>query len=242
MKEVIRIKDLVKKYKGVVAVNGLSLNIYEGELYSLLGENGAGKTTTVKALCDLIKTDSGDIEIFGENYKECGEKIKEKINVCPQETAIAKNLTVKENVKLIAKIYGVENQEEKTQKILEKLKLIEVQNKRAKTLSGGMQRRLSIAMALVTSPKILFLDEPTLGLDVRARRDLWDIIKKLKESATVILTTHYMEEAQELSDRVGIMAKGKLIAEGAPKDLMQKTGAKDLEDAFLKLTEESKYE
>lgn len=240
MENIIEIKGLVKKFKDVTAVDGLNLAVKRGELFSLLGENGAGKTTTIKILCDLLKSDSGEVRLFNKTYLEDGQSIKDKINLSPQETAVAPYLTVEENVNLIATLYGEDklSAKEKTEKVISKLGLTEVKKRKAKTLSGGMQRRLSIAMALVTDPEIIFLDEPTLGLDVRARRELWRIIKNLKGNTTIILTTHYMEEAEELSDRVGIMKKGKLIALGSVEELKALSGGKNLEESFLNLTEE----
>ncbi len=232
--------DLVKKYKDKTAVNGLNLAVLQGELFALLGVNGAGKTTTIKMLSCLTPPTSGDAVLLGDSVVENKHAVKEKINVSPQETAVARNLTVCENLELIAGIYGANRAaaREQAQKMIEMFNLGEVAKSKAKTLSGGMQRRLSIAMALISSPQILFLDEPTLGLDVLARRELWKAIERLKGKVTVILTTHYMEEAEALSDRVGVMSNGVLKAVGTPAELITRTGAKNFEDAFIVLAQE----
>ncbi|MEN8077588.1 ABC transporter A family member [Clostridioides difficile] len=236
----IKTINLMKKYKDKIAVNNINLEIKEGELFSLLGVNGAGKTTTIKMLSCLVKPSSGDAILLGDSIVNNSLKVKEKINVSPQETAIAPNLTVKENLETIARIYGSTKKEanEKAQKIIEKFELTEIEKSKAKTLSGGYQRRLSIAMALISEPKILFLDEPTLGLDVLARRELWNIIKMLKGKVTIILTTHYLEEAEALSDRIGIMLNGSLKAIGTAKELILKENTDNFEDAFIKIAQE----
>lgn len=227
--------ELTKKFKNKVAVNNLNLNIKKGELFSLLGTNGAGKTTTIKMLTTLIEPTSGNINISGLDSKVNKQKIRERINVSPQETAIALNLSVKENLEFMAGVYQIENSKEKINELINMFNLNEVLNKKAKTLSGGWQRRVSIAISLINNPQILFLDEPTLGLDVIARKQLWDIIEKLKGKITIILTTHYMEEAENLSDRIGIMANGNLVDVGTVKELIQKSNSKNLEDAFIKI-------
>lgn len=234
----IKAIDLEKRYKGKIAVNKLNLSIEQGELFSLLGTNGAGKTTTIKMLSCLSSPTSGDAILLGDSIVKSPLAVKEKISVSPQETAVAPNLTVKENLQLIAKLYGNNNKEaiKKTDEMIEKFGLTEIAKSKAKTLSGGWQRRLSIAMALISSPQILFLDEPTLGLDVIARRELWNIVKELKGKITIILTTHYLEEAEALSDRIGIMAKGELKAVGTVNDLLKITGAQKFEDAFVTLS------
>lgn len=234
---IIETKDLCKKYGEKIVVNNLNLQINEGELYSLLGVNGAGKTTTIKMLSCLIKPTSGDAFLMGNSIIKNPYKVKKIINVSPQETAIAPNLTVRENLELIAGIYGISktNIKTKVDEIINEFYLNEIENDLAKTLSGGWQRRLSITMALISEPKILFLDEPTLGLDVISRRELWHIIKKLKNKVTIILTTHYLEEVEALSDRVGIMAKGILKAEGTIEQLKKKSGKDSFEDAFVEL-------
>lgn len=230
--------QLTKKYGGITAVDNLNLTVEQGELFALLGVNGAGKTTTIKMLSCLIKPTSGDALLLGNSIISASHTIKKKINISPQETAVAANLSVLENLELIAGIYG---QDSKTAKknayeIAQKFKLENELNKKAKHLSGGMQRCLSIAMALISDPQILFLDEPTLGLDVLARRELWASIKELKGKVTIILTTHYMDEVETLSDRVRIMSKGKLKAMGTVQELTMQTDTVKLEDAFVILS------
>lgn len=231
----IQIINLTKKYKEKIAVNNINLTIKEGELFALLGTNGAGKTTTIKMLSTLILPTEGEIKIAGYDIAKDSVKIKEIVNVSPQETAIAPNLTVKENLDFMAGVYKIKNKNEKIGKLVKTFKLQEVLKQKAKTLSGGWQRKLSIAISLINDPKVLFLDEPTLGLDVLARRELWTVIESLKGTITIILTTHYMEEAESLADRVGIMDKGKLIAVGTVKELMQKAGTNNFEEAFVKI-------
>ncbi len=231
----IETKKLVKKFKDKVAVNGINLEIKEGELFALLGTNGAGKTTTIKMLSGLLLPTSGEIKINNMNMKRDVYKIKEILNVSPQETAIAPNLTVKENLEFMAGVYQIDNRDKKINELIKQFKLNEVLNKRAKTLSGGWQRKVSIAISLINDPKILFLDEPTLGLDVIARKELWKVIEGLKGKITIILTTHYMEEAESLSDRIGIMADGNLVDVGTAKELMKKTKTKNIEDAFVSI-------
>ncbi len=233
--------NLTKCFKDKPAVNNLNLSIEQGEIFALLGVNGAGKTTTIKMLSCLISPTSGDAVLLGDSIVSKSHAVKEKINVSPQETAVAPNLTVIENLELIAGIYGSNKKmaQMKANEMLSTFSLTEVGKDKAKTLSGGMQRRLSIAMALISNPQILFLDEPTLGLDVLARRELWSAIEKLKGKITMILTTHYMEEAQALSDRIGIMSKGELKAVGTAAELISQTGAQTFEDAFIALATKS---
>jgi len=233
-------RNLTKKFGDLIAVDNLNLSIEKGELFSLLGLNGAGKTTTIKMLSCLIQPTSGDATILDKNLIKDSQFIKQRLNVSPQETAVALKLSVSENLKMIAGIYGIDKEiiAKKVDEMISVFRLSDVQNKKAKLLSGGMQRRLSIAMALITEPEILFLDEPTLGLDVIARRELWAIIKKLKEKTTIILTTHYLEEVEALSDRVAIMQKGKIKAIGTVEELLKQTSSKSLEDAFVLLNEE----
>lgn len=235
-------KSLTKKYKDKIAVNSINLSINDGEMYALLGVNGAGKSTTIKILSCLIKPTSGDALLNGNSIVSDSEKVKRIINVSPQETAVAPNLTVRENLELMARIYGFGNEDavSKAQKMIEDFELSDIAKSKAKTLSGGWQRRLSIAMALISDSEILFLDEPTLGLDVLARRELWNKIGSLKGKITIILTTHYLEEAESLSDRIGIMVKGNLIAEGTAEELKQSVNANTFEDAFVKIAEEGK--
>ena len=231
----IETKNLTKKFKEKTVVNGIELRINEGELFALLGTNGAGKTTTIKMLSTLILPTDGEIKINGLDIIKDRQKVKEIINVSPQETAIAPNLSVKENLEFMAGVYQIPNKEEKINELVKMFKLEEVLKQKAKTLSGGWQRKVSIAISLINEPKILFLDEPTLGLDVIARKELWSVIKKLKGKITIILTTHYMEEAESLSDRIGIMAKGELIDIGTSEELIKTTNAKNFEDAFVKI-------
>lgn len=238
--EAIKTEHLVKKYKDKTAVKGLDLTVHEGELYALLGVNGAGKSTTIKMLSCLTQPTSGDAQVMGHSIVREADKVKAIMNVSPQETAVGAKLSVRENLEFIARIYGCDKKEarEKTDKIIEEFSLQDVEKSRAATLSGGWQRRLSIAMALITEPQILFLDEPTLGLDVLARRELWGVIGKLKGKMTIILTTHYLEEAESLSDRIGIMAHGVLCAEGTAAELKEKAGTDDFEEAFITLAGE----
>ena len=238
----IKINNLTKKYKDKLAVDNLNLEIKAGELFSLLGTNGAGKTTTIKMLSTLILPTSGEVEINNLDLVKDSSKIKEIINISPQETAVASNLTVLENLYFMAGIYQIPNKEDKIKELIKLFKLEEVLKQKAKTLSGGYQRKLSIAISLINNPKILFLDEPTLGLDVISRHDLWKVIELLKGKTTIILTTHYMEEAEALSDRIGIMNKGKLIELGTPKELIKKAKTKNFEDAFIKIIEEDNNE
>ena len=238
----IETKNLTKKYKDKIAVDELNLTIREGELYGLLGVNGAGKSTTIKMLSTLTCPTSGDAEVLGHGIISERAKVKELINVSPQETAVAAKLSVRENLEFTARIYGADKQtaRKKAEETIEKFDMEEIAKQKAGTLSGGWQRRLSIAMALISEPKLLFLDEPTLGLDVLARRELWHVIEKLKGRITVILTTHYLEEAEALCDRIGIMSKGKLRAEGTAEELKARAGTDDFEEAFIRITEEKK--
>lgn len=235
--EAIKTVGLTKKYKDLTAVDKLNLTVEKGELFSLLGVNGAGKTTTIKMLSCLIKPTSGEALLLGKSVKTEPQAIKQKTNISPQETAIAPNLSVKENLELIAGVYGQNRATAKqsTNEIARIFGLMEVLKRKSKNLSGGMQRRLSIAMALISNPEILFLDEPTLGLDVLARRELWTVIQSLKGKVTMILTTHYLEEVEALSDRIGIMVNGKLIAVGTVSELISRTKTHNLEDAFVAL-------
>lgn len=231
----IETQNLTKIYKEKTAVNEINLKINQGELFALLGTNGAGKTTTIKMLSTLILPTDGKIKINGLDIARDRQKIKELLNVSPQETAIAPNLSVKENLEFMAGVYQISNKKEKINELIKMFKLDEVLNQKTKTLSGGWQRKVSIAISLINEPKILFLDEPTLGLDVIARKELWTVIENLKGKITIILTTHYMEEAQRLSDRIGIMAKGNLIAVGTSNELIAQTNAENFEDAFVKI-------
>ena len=238
--QAIKTTALVKRYKNLTAVDGLDLEIQHGELFSLLGVNGAGKTTTMKMLSCLTLPTAGDAEVGGYSVTKEPDQVKRLIGVSPQETAVAPNLSVKENLELICGIHGFcgEKTIGKINELSRQFDLDSVLQRKAGKLSGGWQRRVSIAMALISEPQILFLDEPTLGLDVIARHDLWDVIRSLKGNITIILTTHYMEEAEELSDRIGIMKSGKLLAVGTPEELTAKAGTKDFETAFVSIVRE----
>ena len=231
----IEAKNLTKQYNGVKVVDNISIKINEGELFSLLGANGAGKTTAIKMLTGLTKPTSGEALLKGNSIIKNSYEAKNILNISPQETAIAPNLTVKENLEFMAGVYNISNKNLKIEELIKNFKLEEVSKNKAKTLSGGWQRRLSIVMALINEPKILFLDEPTLGLDVIARRELWSVIIKLKEKMTIVLTTHYMEEAEKLSDRVGIMSKGQIVNVGSPQEIIKIAHTTNFEDAFVKL-------
>ena len=237
MNNAIEIKNLTKRYKDLVAVDHLTLDVQKGELFSLLGVNGAGKTTTIKMLSCLTAPDEGDAHLLGHSIKTDAAAVKSVIAVSPQETAVAPGLSVRENLALMCGVHGFDK-EKKNAKIAELTALLgldAVLSKKAGKLSGGWQRRLSIAMALISEPEILFLDEPTLGLDVLARSDLWDIIRALKGTVTVILTTHYMEEAEALSDRIAIMKDGALLTCDTPNAIKAQTGTDSIEKAFIQI-------
>lgn len=237
----IRTIGLFKRYKDVTAVDGVNLEIEKGEMFALLGVNGAGKTTLIRMLSCLSKPTEGEAFVLGFSAANEPEKVKRVIGVSPQETAVAPNLSVKENLELMCGIHGF-SKEKAEAKILElssQFRLDEVFYRKAGKLSGGWQRRVSIAMALISEPQILFLDEPTLGLDVIARHELWDVIEGLKGKITIILTTHYMEEAEALSDRIGIMKAGRLLAVGTAKALIEMSGEKDFESAFVSIVKEA---
>ncbi|WDF02196.1 ABC transporter ATP-binding protein [Shouchella hunanensis] len=237
--------DLTKHYSTHIAVNQLNLSIKEGELFALLGLNGAGKTTVINMLTTVLSPTSGEATIHHVSIQTNPQQIKPLIGVSPQESAVAPNLTVEENILLLATIYGASNKEATKQcnQILLQLDLQKERTKKAKHLSGGMMRRLSMGMALVTKPNVLFLDEPTAGVDVIARRELWNVINELKGSMTIVLTTHHMEEADALADRVGIMANGQLIKTGTPAELKKQKHTHSLEDAFVSFVQlEEGYE
>lgn len=233
----IKTMDLVKQYKGLTAVDQLNLEIRQGELFSLLGVNGAGKTTTVKMLSCLTRPTSGDATVGGHSVIKESERVKHLIGVSPQETAVASGLSVKENLELICGIHGFSKEKTRARikALSEQFDLDTVLQRKAGKLSGGWQRRLSIAMALISEPKILFLDEPTLGLDVLARHELWKTVRSLKGNVTIILTTHYMEEAEALSDRIGIMKSGTLLAVGTVEELNAMADTNDFETAFVSI-------
>ena len=238
--QAIETTALTKRYGKLTALDGLNLQVHRGELFSLLGVNGAGKTTAIKLLTCLSKPTSGDARVGGHSITKEPDRVKALIGVSPQETAVAPNLTVEENLALICGIHGFSK--EKTARRIGELSaqfsLDDLLKRKAGKLSGGWQRRVSIAMALISQPQILFLDEPTLGLDVLARHELWDIIQKLKGHVTIILTTHYMEEAQALSDRIGILKDGHLLAVGTAAELMDRAGTGDVETAFVSIVKE----
>ena len=232
----IETRQLNKFYKNLHALKDINLGIKENELFGLLGVNGAGKTTLIKILTCLSKQTSGEAYVHGFSVKDNPEKVKEIVDVSPQETAVAHNLTVRENLDFFASLYNTRD-EAYISSVVNAFSLEEVENQRAKTLSGGWKRRLSIAIGLISKPKILFLDEPTLGLDVIARRELWKIINNMKGKITIILTTHYLEEAEALCDRVAVMAKGKIKATGTPAELKAIAKTDNFEDAFIKIAE-----
>ena len=237
--QAISVVNLVKRYEDVTAVDGLSFDVEVGEIFGLLGPNGAGKTTAINVLCGLLEPTSGNATVLGFDVQKESSKIKEKIGVCPQEPAFFPYLTGRENIELIGNLHCMPKKEikERTDWILERVGLGEGSRRRAGKYSGGMVRRMSLAMALVNAPEIAFLDEPTVGMDPQSRRATWGLIKDLKEKgSTVILTTHYIEEAEALADRVGIIDHGRLIALDTPTALMGEHGAENLEEVFIKLT------
>lgn len=235
--DAIRIENITKKYNDIVAVDDLCLSVKKGELFALLGINGAGKTTTIKMLSCLTQPTSGDAFINGKSIRTDPAAVKRMVAVSPQETAVAPGLSVRENLELMCGVYGFpkEKRNDKMEELTRLLDLEAVMKRKAGKLSGGWQRRLSIAMALISEPQILFLDEPTLGLDVLARSDLWDIIRSLKERVTIILTTHYMEEAEALSDRIAIMKDGRLLICGTADEIKNTAGTDNFEQAFVRI-------
>lgn len=234
----IEIKNVTKKYSKLTAVDNVSFDIRDNECFALLGFNGAGKTTLINILSTGTLPTSGTAVINGYDLIRQQDKIRKIINISPQESAVAKNLTVRENLELIASLYDIENEEEKISAVISTFGLQEKENVRCKKLSGGQMRRVSIALAIITEPQILFLDEPTLGLDVKSRKILWDIIKELKNSLTILLTTHYLEEVEFLADKIGIISRGKIKAVGTRGEILELTGADTLENALLSLSEE----
>lgn len=231
----IEARALSKSYGTCAAVQAIDLRIRPGELYALLGINGAGKSTTIRLLSCLAKPTGGDALLLGHSIRTEPNQIKQELSVSPQESAVAPNLTVQENLELMAGIYGIPAPRSQAEVTLRRFGLEAVAKRRAKALSGGWQRRLSIAMALISQPKILFLDEPTLGLDVLARRELWQAIRELKGKTTCILTTHDLAEARALADRIGILVHGRLAAEGTVAELLALAETSQWEDAFVKL-------
>lgn len=238
--DAIRIESLTKEYKDIIAVNDLSFFVKQGELFSLLGVNGAGKTTTIKMLSCLTRPTKGDAFLNGKSIVTNADAVKSIIAISPQETAVAAGLTTEENLKLMCGVHGFskEKSARKIEELTNMFDLTSVRKKKAGQLSGGWQRRLSIAMALISEPEILFLDEPTLGLDVIARSELWDLIRALKGKITVILTTHYMEEAEALSDRIAIMKNGKLLICDTSKNIKQKAETDNFEQAFIRIVKD----
>ena len=236
----IVVTGLSRQYPGKTAVDNISFSVDKGSIFSLLGVNGAGKTTTIKMLCGLTRPTGGEAYVLSHNIHTELDEVKKLVNISPQDTSVASRLTVRENLEFIAGIYGADRkkQREKADEMIQYFHLQEVADRRAKVLSGGWQRKLSIAMALITEPQIIFLDEPTLGLDVLARRELWEVIRRMKEKITIILTTHYMEEAESLSDKVAVMVDGQIKAMGSVKELKEQTGADNLEEAFVRIAQE----
>lgn len=236
----IIVTGLSKRYPDKTAVDNISFSVDKGSIFSLLGVNGAGKTTTIKMLCGLTRPTGGEAYVLSHSIHTELDEVKKLVNISPQDTSVASRLTVRENLEFIAGIYGADRkkQREKADEMIQYFHLQEVADRRAKVLSGGWQRKLSIAMALITEPQIIFLDEPTLGLDVLARRELWEVIRRMKEKITIILTTHYMEEAESLSDKVAVMVDGQIKAMGSVEELKEQTGADNLEEAFVRIAQE----
>lgn len=237
----IVVTGLSKQYPDKTAVDNISFSVDKGSIFSLLGVNGAGKTTTIKMLCGLTRPTGGEAYVLSHDIHTELDEVKKLVNISPQDTSVASRLTVRENLEFIAGIYGADRkkQREKADEMIQYFHLQEVADRRAKVLSGGWQRKLSIAMALITEPQIIFLDEPTLGLDVLARRELWEVIRRMKEKITIILTTHYMEEAESLSDKVAVMVDGRIKAMGSVEELKEQTGADNLEEAFVRIAQET---
>jgi len=233
----IEICNLTKKFGALTAVDGVSLTVRDNECFALLGFNGAGKTTLINLLTTVLSPTSGTAKINGFDLIKDREKIQGVINVSPQEIAVAKNLTVEENLSLVADMYGIYDKNQAVEEALTEFDLTAKRKVLAKKLSGGMQKRLSLALAVITKPQILFLDEPTLGLDVKARRRLWEVVQSLKSKMTIFLTTHYLEEVEALTDRIAVISGGKIKAVGTVQDLLNETGASNLEDAFITLAE-----
>ena len=236
----IVVTGLSKQYPDKTAVDNISFSVDKGSIFSMLGVNGAGKTTTIKMLCGLTRPTGGEAYVLSHNIHTELDEVKKLVNISPQDTSVASRLTVRENLEFIAGIYGAgrKKQREKADEMIQYFHLQEVADRRAKVLSGGWQRKLSIAMALITEPQIIFLDEPTLGLDVLARRELWEVIRRMKEKITIILTTHYMEEAESLSDKVAVMVDGQIKAMGSVEELKEQAGADNLEEAFVRIAQE----
>ena len=235
----IKVENLTKKYGKFSALKDVNLEVKEKECFTLLGFNGAGKTTFINVVTSTIPFDTGKVFVNGLDLQKNKTEIKKIINVSPQESAVVKNLTVEENLKLIANLYDLDNVDFEVDNIIDTFDLKEKRKVLAKKLSGGQIKRLSIALAVITKPKILFLDEPTLGLDVLARRKLWELIERLKKTMTIFLTTHYLEEVERLTDRIGVISKGSIKCVGTLEEILKLTGCNNLEDSFIKLSEES---
>jgi ABC-2 type transport system ATP-binding protein len=237
--QAIKIENLTKRFEEVTAVDGLSLEIGWGELFGLLGPNGAGKTTVINVLSTLLEPTDGVAAVGGHDVVYDADAVREIIGVCPQEPAFYGHLTGRENIELFGDLYEIPKDllKDRVETMLKKIGMEDDADRRAGQYSGGMIRRVSTLMALVSDPRIALLDEPTVAMDPVSRRAVWDFIRELKNNGkAIILTTHYMEEAEELCDRVGIIDQGKLIAIGAPEDLMERHTAKTLEEVFIKLT------
>lgn len=235
MSAAIELQGLSKHYKEKVAVSPMTLTIKQGELFGLLGVNGAGKTTVINMITGIARPSSGDALVLGHSLRKELPRIRKLIAVSPQETSLAQNLTVRENLLLMARIHGfsMDKSVEKTDALINQFSLQPYEHQRGKNLSGGWQRKLSIAMALIANPQILFLDEPTLGLDIISRRELWAIIQQLRETTTIVLTTHYLEEAESLCDRICIMKDGDVKALGTVDELLSTSTKENFEDAFV---------
>ncbi|MDE7108122.1 MAG: ATP-binding cassette domain-containing protein [Clostridiales bacterium] len=234
----IEIGHITKRYGKLVALDNVSFDVRDNECFALLGLNGAGKTTLINILSTSLLPTAGTVTINGLDVIKDRDGVRKIVNISPQESAVAKNLTVRENIDFMASLYGIENKREKIDGIIEKFALREKENVRCKKLSGGQLRRVSIALAMITEPQVLFLDEPTLGLDVKSRKILWDIISELKSNRTIILTTHYLEEVEFLADRIGVISRGHMKAIGTRDEILKMTETDTLENAFLNLAEE----
>lgn len=240
METAVRVNGLYKRYKDVEALRGAEFDIHKGEIFGLLGINGAGKSTTIRILSCLTAPDSGDAYIMNHSVTREPSEVKKLINISPQETAVAPSLSTRENLELAAGLWGAEHDaaKEEAEKYIKRFGMESIARKRARTLSGGWQRRLSIAMALISDPQVLFLDEPTLGVDVLARRELWGIVREMRGNKTVILTTHYLEEAEALCDRIAVMSRGRIVALGTAEELKNQAGCSSFEEAFVRLAGE----
>lgn len=244
MKTAIKLEKVTKTYQSKIAVKDISFEVKQGELFALLGINGAGKTTLIRIISCLTKPSAGDVFVLGHSVLSNPQQVKRSISVSPQETAIAPNLTVRENLALIAAAhnFAAKKSREKINEMMILFELKSIEHQKSKTLSGGWKRRLSIAMAFISEPRIIFLDEPTLGLDILARHALWKVIEKIKDHTTIILTTHYLEEVQSLADRVCIMKDGQVQSIGTIEKLLQQTKTNRFEDAFINIVSSAESE